>query len=166
MEIRNATPDDAEMLARLHVQAWSEAYTDLLPASEHAARGLMYRFRLWSRILASPVAQVAVAPDLGFAQVGPQRDKAMSDAGYPLELYSLYVLEKGYGTGTGLALLKHALGPSPAPFSAFVLDNNPRACGFYEKNGGRLLETRDEWIGQTPIRERAYVWDAPITLPD
>lgn len=164
MDIRNATLADAPMLAELHVQAWAETYTGLLPQAEHDAHGLEFRLGLWTRILSQPKPQVAVAPDLGFAQVGPQRDKTLAKAGYPAELYSLYLLRNGHGTGIGLGLLKHALGAMPKPFSTCVLDNNPRACAFYEKSGGHWLETRDEMVGQTAIKERIYVWDSPVIL--
>lgn len=166
MDIRDGAPADVPMLARLHVQAWAETYTGILPQAEHAAHGLDFRLGLWTRIMAQPHPQVAIAPHLGFAQVGPQRDQALTQAGYPQELYCLYLLSKAHGTGIGLGLLKHALGAAPQPFSACVLDQNARACAFYEKTGGHWLDTRDEMIGQTTIRERVYVWGSPVHLPD
>ncbi len=159
--IRDATPDDAQMLAHVHVRAWQEAYVGLLPDVEIAKRDLTYRFKLWSRLIADGQSRIAVSPDVGFAQVGPQRDQVLLDAGYRDELYSFYVLRPAYGTGTAQALLRHALGRGGQPFSALVVEANARACGFYEKIGMRHLETRTEAMGQFRFRERAYVCDDP-----
>ena len=52
-----------------------------------------------------------------------------------MELYSLYTLNRTYGTGLGAALLTAALGDSPAYL--WVLTANPRARTFYGKPGFR-----------------------------
>jgi ribosomal protein S18 acetylase RimI-like enzyme len=50
-----------------------------------------------------------------------------------LELYALYTLNRAYGAGLGAALLRAALGYSPAYL--WVLEANPRARAFYGKHG-------------------------------
>lgn len=161
MEIRPATPRDAHALAELHVAAWAEAYAGLLPEEEIARHDLGLRKRQWTRQLATRLSRTVIAPGAGFAQVGPQREEDRLTRPYPEELYALYVLEAHHGTGVGRALLKAALGPEARPFTALVVEGNARACAFYEKVGGVLLDTRAEAVGKTSIRERVYGWASP-----
>ena len=156
-QIRSATPDDAPMLARIHVQSWQETYHGLLPQSELDARPFEVRLAQWRGQIARGVSRIAALPGLGFAQMGPQRSSDAPVAGYPEELYCLYLLAEAHGTGQGLLLLNAVRGA--APFTALVLAGNARACGFYEKTGGRLLETRPDHIGHAEISERVYGFD-------
>jgi len=152
--IRDATPRDARMLARLHVETWAETYRLILPASAFAARPLEARLAQWTGQIARGGSRIALAPGLGFAQMGPQRDPCPEAKPYPDELYCLYVLARAYGTGLGQALLAHVRGA--APFTASVIDANARACGFYDKMGGRLLLTRPDRVADTAITARLY----------
>ena len=160
-QIREATAADIDMLARLHVAAWRESYPGLLPEAEIAARTEDVRRAQWTRAFSTGRSRIWVAPDLGFAQAGSQRDDDMRQRGYPQELYALYVLRAGHGTGIGAALFNAVR--SPRPMTALVIDGNARACRFYEKQGGRLILTRMDAVGESPTRERAYGWPA---LPD
>ncbi len=153
---RPAMIDDASMLARIHVQAWQEAYRGLLPAAEIAGRTYEKRQFLWARILSKDHSRVWVIDDLGFAQFGPQREGVWGARGYTEELYAMYLIRDGYGQGR--PLLEAAFGPKGRPFTACVLDDNARACAFYEKSGGACLQTRDEMVGATPVVERVYGW--------
>ena len=151
--IRPPAPRDVPMLARLHVQCWEETYRGLLPASDLAAKTLEVRLQQWSRILTQGGSRIALAPGLGFAQMGPQRERRPETAGYPDELYCIYLLRQAHGTGLGQALLDAVRGA--APFTAVVVEGNARACAFYEKQGGRLRGMRaDRWDGG--LRERIY----------
>ena len=165
MDVRRARPSDAAELARLHVAAWEETYPGLLPQEEIARRGYADRLTTWTDALNGGPTRIAIAPGAGFAQIGPQREAAIAEAGEEEELWSMYLLRAAQG-GTGLAraLLTLALGPDARPFSACVLAANTRACAFYERTGARLLLTRDERIGQTPIRERVYLWRDPKSV--
>ena len=163
---RPATPADVPMLARVHVQCWQETYTGLLPAAEIAARGIEQRRRQWTDQIAAGRSRIAVLPDLGFAQAGPQRDTPLLEQGFPLELYALYLLRAGQGRGLGLALLRAVIRPGDGPMSALVLAGNQPAIRFYEASGARRLETRAEHVGAAPIEEHVYVWDRPATVLD
>ncbi|MEJ6404562.1 hypothetical protein [Yoonia sp. 2307UL14-13] len=147
------------MLARIHVQAWREAYPGLLPDTEIAARTYEKRQFIWARVLSKAHSRVWLIDDMGFAQFGPQREKIWHDKGYQEELYAMYLIRDGYGLGR--PLIQAAFGPAGRPFTACVIDRNARACAFYEKAGGRCLVTREELIGQTPTMERVYGWDRP-----
>lgn len=158
--IHSATPDDIDMLARIHVQAWQETYAGLLPPSEIARRDIATRRAQWQHQIAAGTSRIAVVPDQGFAQMGPQRDAPLQAAGYGDELYALYLLRAGQGRGLGRALFDAVRGD--AAFSALVLDGNVRACAFYEAVGGHLHETRAEQVGDVAIMERVYVWPALV----
>ncbi|QQA42633.1 GNAT family N-acetyltransferase [Pelagovum pacificum] len=151
--IRDVVPEDAPMLARLHVQCWRETYTGLLPEEEIAARPYEVRRAQWENQIAAGTSRIAVLPDLGFAQAGPQRDGPLS-TDWPEELYCLYLLKVGQGLGQGRTLFEAVRGQ--VPLTALVLDTNEVACRFYERAGGVLLETRPEHIGQVAISERVY----------
>ncbi|WP_411889358.1 hypothetical protein [Yoonia sp. SDW83-1] len=158
MTPRPATIDDVSMLARVHVQAWQEAYPDLLPAAEIAVRTFEKRQFLWARVLSKEHGRVWLIEDKGFAHIGPQREDMWRERGYPEELYAMYLIRDGYGLGR--PLLEAAFGPDGRPFTACVLEGNDRACAFYEKSGGQLLMTRDEMVGASQVVERVYGWTA------
>lgn len=159
MTIRSALPEDAPMLADLHVRAWAETYPGLLPRSEIARFDRAFRLKQWRHQLAADGSRIVIAPGLGFAQIGPQRDAALARQGYADEFYALYLLREAQGCGVGRALFAAALGASPQPLSALVVDGNQRACDFYHRSGARHAETRSEWIDGTEIRDRLYLWD-------
>lgn len=154
--LRPATVADAPMLARLHVQTWRETYPGLLPDAEIASRTIETRTAQWTAQFAAGTSRIVVIPDLGFAQSGPQRGDLSLAPRYPDELQALYLLRAGQGRGLGQALFQAVRGE--VPFTAMVLDANTRACRFYERYGGVLLDVRDELIGQTLVRDRIYGW--------
>lgn len=162
MTPRLARLADVPELAALHVKAWDETYTGLLPPSEFARRNLRYRLELWRRIIAASIP-VSYLPGIGFAQMSSQRDLDLLPD-YPDELYSLYTLKHAHGSDAGLALLKHALGPAPRAFTADVLLGNARATRFYEKIGAERLKERPELIDGQPIKNIVFGWSVPIQL--
>lgn len=134
--LRHATADDADALVRMHTLAHEQCYPSQLPAAFFEAR----RANLLDRVerrrphldSAEPRIIAVGAGDeiIGFADAGPGRD---ADRPREVELYSLYTLTRAYGSGLGAALLKAALGDSPAYL--WVLEDNPRARAFYAKHG-------------------------------
>ena len=158
MEVRLATPADADEIARLHVQSWQEAYADLLPRKVIDSYDFAYRQAIWTKATASGATRIAIAPGLGFAQVGPQREDWLKEQGFPSELWCLYVLREAYGAGVARELMEMALGPAPDPFTATVFADNRRACAFYQKQGGKRFDTRDDTVAGHPTREHVYAW--------
>ena len=63
--IRPATPDDAAMIARVHVTAWGETYGGLLLPEDILAQTEPARRAFWARALREGASRVAVAPDAG-----------------------------------------------------------------------------------------------------
>jgi GNAT superfamily N-acetyltransferase len=142
--IRRGAPDDADALARLHVDVWDDAYTRLMPEEilDERRDKVAERADRWRDILAEEKATwLAEDPDglVGFSGSGPARD---NDVDIDLELYALYVRASHYGTGVGYALLEQAIGDRAAYL--WVLAGNDRAIRFYERQGFRLDGTEDE----------------------
>jgi len=134
--IRPGTPDDAEGVARVHVETWQAAYAHALPREQLQALSVeeaVERSRRW------PPTFVAERDGeiLGFVSVGASRDPATDG-----ELFAIYVHPEHWGTGVGRALIEageaelRKLGHEDAIL--WVLDDNPRARRFYELAGWSL----------------------------
>jgi GNAT superfamily N-acetyltransferase len=136
VRIRAIAPDDAEELARLHVDVWEDAYADLMPATvfEERRTTLPERIDRWRRVIAEAPSRTIVAESssglVGFASVGPPRD---DDILVPEELWALYVRAQWWDKRVGHALLVAALAERPAYL--WVLRGNDRAITFYRKHG-------------------------------
>lgn len=161
---RPVTPADIPMLAQLHVACWAEAYAGLLPPEEIAARDVVTRTRQWTYQIAQGTSRIALIPGLGFAQAGAQRDDALRDAGYPQELFAIYLLRKGQGRGLGRTMLRAVTDLKGGPMTALVLGGNDSAIGFYEATGAHRLDSRSEQLGQTTIIKYAYGWSNPADI--
>ncbi|GAA2753357.1 GNAT family N-acetyltransferase [Amnibacterium kyonggiense] len=163
MEIREATPADAEAIGRMHWASWREAYAPLLPEGFFTPEGEARRVEQWRRILAGPASPDVVlriaerdGSVVGHASAGPARPN--DTAGAPVrerELWSIYVLASEYGTGLADRLLTAVL-PDDVPAELWVFEANPRAIAFYAKHGFRPDGARHvfgpELNGQPEIR--------------
>lgn len=156
-QFRQATPDDAEAVVRMHTQAHQESYAGLLPAEFFAGRRRSMPERTEQRrpYLASPdprlLAFDADGELVGLADAGPGRQPGWQ---HRLELYSLYTLQRTHGSGLGSALLQAAVGTGPAYL--WTLAENHRAQAFYAKHGfiadGGRKFLSPEWLGLPEIR--------------
>jgi ribosomal protein S18 acetylase RimI-like enzyme len=146
----------------LHVRTWQAAYEHVFGADRLATIDLQAREERWRQRLAARERRhvVVVAEEggsvVGFASCGESRDTAGE-----AELYSIYVLPEAWGSGAGPALMAAALAALRAngfaAASLWVLEDNPRARRFYERegwvrDGGRREE---EFLGVT-ITEVGY----------
>jgi ribosomal protein S18 acetylase RimI-like enzyme len=168
--IRRAVLEDAEGIARAHLESWRSSYPGILP-SEYL-EGLDYAQRLegWRRGLEQSGASVFVAVEpgreriVGFCAVGPNREEPESLPGFRGELYALYLVDEAKGRGVGRALFERGLGwlreNGLVPLVLWVLKDNTRARGFYEKRGGRLVGEQPIAIGGRSYPEVAYAWEA------
>lgn len=131
--VRAARESDAPGIAAVHVRAWREAYTHLMPAEFLAALDVERREAGWRSIIADDVTDVLVALDgekiIGWASAGPGRDDT---APTDRELEGIYVLASAYGSGAGQRLLDAAVGNDAA--FLWMAENNPRAETFYRRN--------------------------------
>ncbi|WP_240770490.1 GNAT family N-acetyltransferase [Nocardioides sp. GY 10127] len=170
--IRAAVPADAEAWTDLHLDAWDDAYTGLMPEAflrqrrVERAESVVRRRELLeggARVL------LAVEPGghdgagdpggadgpgdsgeklIGFASAGPARDV---DPPAAVELTALYVRAERWGTGLGHRLLAAALADAGCtaadPVYLWVLEGNERAIGFYRRHGFEL----DGAVDPTPV---------------
>ena len=136
VEIRRASPGDAEALTRLHLDCWDDAYTGLMPQAILDARreDVPARVDRWRKILPNGFTSVAEhqARLIGFVSAGPPRELPNFD----IELFALYVRAAWWGTGVGHALFVSAVADRTA--CLWVLEGNDRAIGFYERQGFRF----------------------------
>ncbi len=154
--VRRACPEDAEMIAAIHVASWHETYASLLPRAAIDRHDKASRRTLWQAALTANRSRIAVIPDIGFAAMGPQRDPSLS-TDHPDELTALYVLRRHHGQGHGRALLSAVRGR--APFTAWVLSGNTRAQGFYARLGATELRR------ETDVAHGLTVTDILLSFP-
>ena len=141
--IRQATPEDAEAIARVHIRTWQGAYAHVFPPEALAGISPEARARSWRSNLGGTVGVTYVAERdgevVGFASVGPSRDADCAGLG---ELYAVYVDPAHWDSGAGRELAVRAddalRGQGFAAATLWVLDDNPRARRFYESGGWSL----------------------------
>jgi len=161
-EIRGARPDDTGEIARIHVEAWRDAYAALSPAEYLARLDPKIEAARWSRSRRVENTLVADAQGsvAGYAIIGPARGSRGPACG---EVYALYVETDWREQGVGHALIE-------AAFDAFrrrgiteaviwCLEGNFAGRGFYERCGGRRLsESRLEEVAGMPLPTLGYHW--------
>jgi len=137
--VRPARPDDAEQMARVHVQSWRETYRGLMRDAVLEDPSLVARQeRFWVAALTDPQYsrnQAAVGVRDGrVVGISMSGDPLGEGAPESAQLYLLYVLADEYGSGLGTALLDAVLPPGDDAW-LWVADPNPRAQRFYAKHG-------------------------------
>jgi ribosomal protein S18 acetylase RimI-like enzyme len=162
--VRAATADDADAIARVHVETWRAGYRGLLPDEEIGKITLEQRRAFWKGELAkSGPRKIDVAQDgiavIGFCSYGPTRD---NDAAGAAEIYAVYVHPDTWRRGAGRRLCERAaLAAAERGHDAitlWVVKGNERACRFYERigfrpDGGARSNTR---FLATPFDEIRY----------
>jgi ribosomal protein S18 acetylase RimI-like enzyme len=134
--IRPGTSDDAEGVARVHVETWQAAYAHTLPSEQLQALSVEEAVARHRRYPPTLVADAA-GEIQGFVAVGASRDPGTDG-----ELFAIYVHPEHWGTGVGRTLIEageaelRRLGHEEAVL--WVLDDNPRARRFYELAGWSL----------------------------
>ena len=163
---RLALVADAHDIARVHVASWRETYPGLLPDPYLAAMDVGDYEDRWARTLQDPYhrSAVFVAEEhgrvVGFASCGRERD---GDPRYEGELYAIYVLSDAQGRGHGSALVQAAAAAlairGMTSMVVWVLRENWRARGFYERLGGVYVRERALDLGlDFSVPEVSYLW--------
>lgn len=108
IEIRNATPEDAEQIAKVHVKSWQTTYQKIVDEEVLSAMNWEDRVENWRETIKSLGSQatilVAVENDriVGFLSGGQARQTLENcDA----EIYAIYLLEESRGKGVGRQLI-------------------------------------------------------------
>jgi ribosomal protein S18 acetylase RimI-like enzyme len=141
--IRPARPEDAEVIASVHVATWRAAYAHAVPSEVLAAVDVGEQTEIWKRRLAGPGITFVCELEgeaCGFVSVGASQDHPGEG-----ELFAIYVRPDAWGTGVGTSLIERgedelrARGFTSATLN--VLADNPRARRFYERQGWVRGET-------------------------
>jgi ribosomal protein S18 acetylase RimI-like enzyme len=146
LTVRWATPDDAEAIARIHVESWRATYPGLLPDEILAGLDVGRRTEQWRGWLSAepPVFHTLVAEYgaelAGFlAMAFPARDAGEADD--VAEIPALYLDPKRRRQGIGRALMDAALKAMKArgyrEAILWILGGNEGAAAFYEATGWR-----------------------------
>lgn len=156
MIIRRAVVQDAEGLVRVHVDTWKTAYRgiiagEVLDRMSYTGRGERWRQTIlepegkyiyvaeWNQQDNSSISSPAV---VGFAIAGSNRDDDTHV--FKGEVHGIYVLDKYQGKGVGRRLFTRAvqslLQDGMDSVKVWVLADNVKARGFYERLGGAAIE--------------------------
>ncbi|CAH1661362.1 Ribosomal protein S18 acetylase RimI [Hyphomicrobiales bacterium] len=168
--VRPAEMPDGEGIASVHVQAWRETYTGLIPEAVLSALSVSDRATAWRSILRraeqDKTAAVFVAASggriIGFASGDVQRTPFLRDLGFTGEIGAIYILQAHQRAGAGRALMAsvaralHSHGHQA--LSLWVLSSNLPAHRFYETLCGRRVGDREERRGDATLAEVAYGW--------
>ena len=167
MLIRKANLEDAAGISKVHVDSWRTTYKGIVPDSFLENLSYEERERIWKSGIEKN--QVYIAEDekgqiVGFASGGKERT-GKYDA-YRGELYAIYLLEGQQGRGTGQKLFQSVVDDLKEnqlnSMLIWALAENP-ACRFYEKLGGKKIDTAEIELDGKKLGEVAYGWDE---LPD
>jgi ribosomal protein S18 acetylase RimI-like enzyme len=161
--IRSATPDDARIIATIHVESWRAAYRGIVPDDFLASLSLEKRELAWQQSLLAGDSSTWVALEaetiLGWISAAASRDAdAEASTG---EIWAVYIAPGHWGRGVGRSLYETAerslLQKGFTELTLWVLTENERAIGFYQSNGFVLDIARGKTIergGKTLTEDR------------
>ncbi len=146
VELRRGRPEDAAVLASIHMRSRAAAMPWLAVVHDEAET------RRWMAGEVLPHQLVLVAERagraIGFATLHDDW------------LEQLYLEPEAIGTGAGRALLQAVQELRPEGLSLWVFARNDRARRFYERAGFRLAEQGDGTGNEEREPDCRYVWRA------
>lgn len=136
--IRRAEARDAPAMADVHTRTWQAAYEHIFGRERLASIDSAQRVAIAERSVAAGGTAVAELDGriVGYVVIG-----SSSDVEGEGELFMIYVLPEAWGTGAGRALMdegKAMLRERGPAATLYVLEDNPRARRFYEREGWTL----------------------------
>jgi ribosomal protein S18 acetylase RimI-like enzyme len=161
MQIRRARLEDAAAIAAVHVRTWQVAYEHVFGAARLAGIDAAAREGLARRFATDAEYDAFVAEQddgriVGFVACGPTDPEERRDepGDEQRELFAIYVLPEAWGTQAASGLLHAAVeamrGRGLAGAFLWVLEDNPRARRFYEREGWHADGTAEsEYLGLT-----------------
>lgn len=151
---RDATPDDAALMATLGARSFAETFGHLYTPENLAAFLLNHSEANWRDELSDPRFAVRIAEEdgtaIGFAKVGPP-SLPFQPAGPSTELRQLYVLKPWQGAGVAAVLMDWVLDEAGRRearelyLSVFI--DNLRAQRFYDRYGFEAVGRYDFMVG-------------------
>jgi ribosomal protein S18 acetylase RimI-like enzyme len=166
MRIREASVNDAEEIAFVHVNSWKTTYKGII--SEAYLSSLMVEKRLknwlWTFENLNPHEKIFVAENtsgdiVGFSSGGKSRNDEFVHNG---ELYAIYLLRDYQTMGLGKTLFESVVRSLKengySSMMLWVLKDNP-SVEFYKKQGGQIIGQKRISIGGEELDELAIGWE-------
>lgn len=143
MLIRQATIEDAQEIARLHIVSWQATYANELPSDFLAGLDLGARTARWRGQIEQGVQVLLAEEDgflIGYVSCGPaQYGESLRPEEW--QIYNLHVTPPRHGQGIGSVLFDRAvqLGRQSGAtgLMLWVVRTNTNARAFYERKGMR-----------------------------
>ncbi|MGO4572082.1 GNAT family N-acetyltransferase [Microvirga sp. 2TAF3] len=162
VSIRHAKAGDAAALSRVFDSAWREAYRGIIPGIA-LEKMLARRGERWWRSTLSrgrPLAVLDIGQGIaGYISYGRCRDRSLPAEG---EVDEFYLLPEYQGIGLGRRLFQAVRNDlrdrGMNRVAIWALADNDRACGFYERLGGRRFARVEERIGGVTLAKIAYLF--------
>jgi len=162
--IRPARVEDADTIARLHVDGWRETYVGIVPDDVLARLDVAEKAEMWTSALASPGLDAFVGGTSEDALTGFAccRERINVPDAFEGEFQAIYVLKAGQGIGLGRGLMEAmARALSGRGFRSAALrvarDNAP-ARAFYARLGGVETGGGVHQVGAITVDEVIYGW--------
>ena len=166
IDIRQATLEDADLLARLGAALFIQTFAPLNTPEDMAA----YLPTAFSPVIQAEelerkgticlIAWMGETP-VGYAQLAVSEPPECVAAGNPIELVRFYVDAAWHGQGVSHKLMEETLGRAAAgrhdSIWLGVWEKNARAIGFYEKKGFAVVGRKDFWLG-TDLQTDLVMW--------
>lgn len=163
IDMRRASVADAEAISDVHLAAWKNAYSGLLP---YTALDRMINRRgkeWWSRAISRKTVILVIEIEreiVGYLTLGRNRVETLPVAG---EIYELYLKPEYQGVGLGTQLFLNGRAELKRRglhgVVVWVLADNEQAINFYENSGGNLVAEGNETFDGKVMRKLAYAWD-------
>lgn len=171
MKLREATPADADLIARLHTESWRSAYRAILDPTYLSLRVEVDRQTTWAARLGarSPDCKVLIAEAEGQA-AGFVCALGQAGARWGTLVDNLHVRPALKRRGTGLLLLRAAAdwARTTYPHAGLYLwcfAENEAARRFYAAQGGRVVEREmHPTFGAAPRPALRFHWTDLRTL--
>lgn len=162
--VREAAPDDAEGIARVHTESWQTSYRGILPDTVLDRIDVGQRAESRRKILRDRAVFQLVAYDVthhdivGFCDAGASRRHVP----YAGEVYAIYLAHRAKRHGIGQEMLERVqhwlVAQNMRSMIIWVLENNHHARRFYEAMGGQPGARLESRVGGYPVVELSYVW--------
>jgi ribosomal protein S18 acetylase RimI-like enzyme len=171
LRLRDAGPQDAETVARLHAQSWRRHYRGAYADRYLDGDLLGDRLSVWSARLADPAGTVTLLAELDGHAVGFVRVVFDADERWGSLVDNLHIAPDSQRRGVGRALLRGGVEPiarraDRRAIYLYVLEQNTNAQGFYRALGGVPVERAPVPPGDRPERLNGTPYGLRFAWPD
>lgn len=160
--IRKAEVEDAGGIAKVHVDCWRTTYKGIVPDTFLESLSYEKCELIWKKGINENNVYIAENENgqvIGFSTGGKERTGKYE--AYTGELYAIYILKEYQGKGIGRLLVQSVVDDlkdkNLDSMLIWVIEENP-ACNFYEKLGGKKIDTEEIEIAGKKLRESHMDW--------